>query len=100
MGEKKALMDAAVATNEGNCIMAVNLFIKKTVDECMYISVYLQAPPCLISNLPHSAIFLNMLERCPVASQHYANFLKKQKNWKELRTLYRYFQSQVKPFSH
>jgi hypothetical protein len=31
---KKELLDEAVKTNDGNCIMAVILFIRKTVDQC------------------------------------------------------------------
>ena len=32
--DKKLLLDQAINTLDGNCIMAVILFIKKTVDEC------------------------------------------------------------------
>jgi len=32
--EKKELLDQAISTVDGNCIMAVILFIKKTVDQC------------------------------------------------------------------
>lgn len=66
--EKKELLDRAVKTKDGNCILAVVLFIRKTVD--------------------HS-LLLNMLDKDKVAAQHYANFLKQIKNWKELKTLYR-----------
>lgn len=66
--EKKVLLDEAVKTKDGNCIMAVVLFIRKTVDQ---------------------SILLNMLERDKMAACQYANFLMKMKDWKELKTLYR-----------
>ncbi len=33
MEDKLQLLDAAIATNDGNCIMAMVLFIRRTVNE-------------------------------------------------------------------
>ena len=35
MEEKRALLDAAMETNDGNCITAILLLLKRTVDESM-----------------------------------------------------------------
>lgn len=87
--DKKRLLDEAINTLDGNCIMAVVLFIKKTVDECKPLPLPLSPPPSqLHSTPPLPAILLNILERYPVAAQHYANFLKKLKDWRGLKALY------------
>lgn len=95
MEEKKELLDQAIATLDGNCIMAVLLFIKKTVDECK-LAEFPSACLCVPLSCPYDvlvhgvAILLNILERYPVAAQHYAKFLKQLKDWKALKALYRY----------
>jgi len=50
MDEKRALLDAAIATCDGNCITTILLFIRKTLEFSMYSLVPLQYK-CLTGSL-------------------------------------------------
>lgn len=66
--EKVALLDAAIATNDGNCIIAILLFIRRTLDHHILVGVLLKKP---------------------VAGRHYCSFLKQLQAWSELSSIYR-----------
>jgi hypothetical protein len=67
MDQKRALLDAALDTFDGNCITTVLLFIRKTLNH---------------------QILMMMVKTRPSAVSHYCSFLKQLHAWKELTTVY------------
>lgn len=51
MDEKRALLDAAIATCDGNCITTILLFIRKTLEFSMYSWYYCSTSALLAHSL-------------------------------------------------
>jgi hypothetical protein len=67
MEQKRALLDAAIDSFDGNCITTVILFIRRTLNH---------------------QILMMMLKSRPRAITHYCSFLKQLRVWKELTSVY------------
>jgi hypothetical protein len=67
MEQKRALLDAALDTHDGNCITTVLLFIRKTLNH---------------------QILMMMVKTRQSAVNHYCSFLKELHAWKELTLVY------------
>eukprot|EP01137_Pigoraptor_chileana_P026671 Opistho-2@608 len=67
--DKQALLDGAIAANDGNAVMAVILFMKKTL---------------------RPAVFLAQIGQRQLAIQMYARYLKARYEWDELGALWRF----------
>ena len=64
----RALLDAAIATNDGNCVMAILLHIRRSIEH---------------------TLMMGILVKRPAAMRQYCCFLRQLEAWKELTSVYR-----------
>lgn len=68
LAEMRALLDAAIATNDGNCVMAILLHIRRSIEH---------------------TLMMGILVKRPAAMRQYCCFLRQLEAWKELTSVYR-----------